>query len=259
MRKVRREGRALVRARVRVRVYLIQPTHAAGVWKAAFQRLCTLERRVEVDELLHSFGLPLQIREGVVESDPDRERRLARALLSNLQLSVWADGTPICNRSFQAHTFSFMCALATMPPRHLCLGSGGAGARAGAERAPAAGSCDDRIFEASDAAKKAARRPQLWILIRKGDSLSELAHVLRARVEDTQTLNTATLVRGMAVRVRVRWIKGDLPLLQRCLGIHSSGSARFRCPFCKAGVEMCAALGAPAFPSPKPKNCKTQK
>ena len=126
-------------------------------------------------------------------------------------------------------------------------------------RAPAAGSCDDRIFEASDAAKKAARRPQLWILIRKGDSLSELAHVLRARVEDTQTLNTATLVRGMAVRVRVRWIKGDLPLLQRCLGIHSSGCARFRCPFCKAGVEMCAALGAPAFPSPKPKNCRTQK
>jgi len=150
---------------------------------------------------------------------------------------------------------------APSPPCHraTCLGSGGAGARAGAERAPAAGSCDDRIFEASDAAKKAARRPQLWILIRKGDSLSELAHVLRARVEDTQTLNTATLVRGMAVRVRVRWIKGDLPLLQRCLGIHSSGSARFRCPFCKAGVEMCAALGAPAFPSPKPKNCRTQK
>jgi hypothetical protein len=125
MTKVRRAGRTLVRARVRVRVYLIQPTHAAGVWKAAFQRLCTLERRVEVDELLHSFGLPLQIREGVVESDPDRERRLARALLSNLQLSVWADGTPICNRSFQAHTFSFMCALATMPPRHLLRVRGG--------------------------------------------------------------------------------------------------------------------------------------
>ena len=65
--------------------------------------------------------------------------------------------------------------------------------------------------------------------------------MLRARFEDTQTLNTPTIVRGMPVLVRVRWIKGDLPLLQRSLGIHSSGSARFRCPLCEAGHEMCAA------------------
>ena len=78
-------------------------------------------------------------------------------------------------------------------------------------------------------------------MIRKGDSLSELRHVLRARLEDTQTLNTTITVQGMQMRVRVRWLKGDLPLLQRCLGIHSSGGARFRCPFCLAGLEMCAA------------------
>jgi hypothetical protein len=116
-------ARVRVRARVRarVRVYVTRPTHAAGEWKAAFQRLCTLERRVEVDELLHSFNLPLQARESDVESDEDRERRLARAMLSHLQIGVWADGSPICNRSFQAHTFSFMCA---SPPCHraTCLG-----------------------------------------------------------------------------------------------------------------------------------------
>ena len=78
-------------------------------------------------------------------------------------------------------------------------------------------------------------------MIRKGDSLSELRHVLRARLEDTQTLNTPFMVRGMRVRVRIRWVKGELPLLQRCLGIHSSGGARFRCPLCVAGLEMCAA------------------
>ena len=99
---------------------------------------------------------------------------------------------------------------------------------------------DGRIFEASDGAKKAARRPHLWILVRKGDSMSELTHVLRARFEDTQTLNTPMHVRGMPVHVTIRWITGDLILLQRCSGIHSSGGARYRCPFCMAGCERCA-------------------
>ena len=94
----------------------------AGAWNAAFCRLCTLERRIEVDELLQSFELPLQANEK--EMDGEREWRLAHAQLKNLMVSVWADGTPMCNRSFQAHTFSFMCA---SPARHraTCLGSGG--------------------------------------------------------------------------------------------------------------------------------------
>ena len=100
----------------------------AGAWHAAFLRLCTLERRIEVDELLQSFELPLQANEK--EMDGEREWRLAHAQLKNLMVSVWADGTPMCNRSFQAHTFSFMCA---SPARHraTCLGSGGPKLRSG--------------------------------------------------------------------------------------------------------------------------------
>ena len=77
-------------------------------WMCLYSRLCVLERRVEVDGLLTSFGLPLQVER--LENDDAREKRLASAMLSNLQMCVWADGTPICNRPFQAHTCSLMCA-----------------------------------------------------------------------------------------------------------------------------------------------------
>ena len=80
----------------------------------AYQRLCSLERRVEVDELLTSFNLPLTVK--ALESDEERERRLAHAMLENLKIGIWADGTPICNRPFQAHTWDFMCASCTRQP-----------------------------------------------------------------------------------------------------------------------------------------------
>ena len=80
---------------------------------AAFQRLCTLERRVELDEILTSFNLPLQDttqHESGLETDYAREGRAAHAMLDNVQIGVWTDGSPVCNRPFQAHTLSFMCA-----------------------------------------------------------------------------------------------------------------------------------------------------
>ena len=43
---------------------------------------------------------------------------------------------------------------------------------------------------------------------------------------------------GLEVRVTLRWIKGDLPASQRSGGIHSSGSARYRCIFCLTGSEL---------------------
>ena len=99
------------------------------------------------------------------------------------------------------------------------------------------GSWDARIWERTDEGKKACRRPLLWVLIRKGDALHELQHVLRYRLADLQTLNEPFKVCGLDVRLTLRWIKGDLPALQRSEGIHSSGRARYRCFLCHAGCE----------------------
>ena len=106
------------------------------------------------------------------------------------------------------------------------------------EPRPLPGRWDPRIWERTDVGKKSCRRPLLWVLIRKGDALHDLQHVLRYRLADLQTLNTPFQVCGLEVRVTLRWIKGDLPASQRSGGIHSSGSARYRCIFCLAGSEL---------------------
>ena len=69
-------------------------------------RLAALERRVEVDELLASFGAPLQT--VLNESDRSREERLLKLQMSAIEIVAWLDGSPICNRAFQAHTYNFM-------------------------------------------------------------------------------------------------------------------------------------------------------
>ena len=62
--------------------------------------------------------------------------------------------------------------------------------------------------------------------------------MLRFRLADLATLSTPPRVDGCDVLVQLRWIKGDLLSLQRILGRHSSGGARYRCVFCTAGVEV---------------------
>ena len=108
---------------------------------------------------------------------------------------------------------------------------------------------DHLIFEHGAAAEQACRRPRLWVVIAHGDSLAQLTYVHQQRLLDTQTLNQPLkLWGGFTPMVCIRFLLGDLPALQRLLGIHSAGSAQYRCPWCEACGEefgnLCACVAA---------------
>ena len=108
---------------------------------------------------------------------------------------------------------------------------------------------DHLIFEHGAAAEQACRRPRLWVVIAHGDSLAQLTYVHQQRLLDTQTLNEPLKLWGsFKPIICIRFLLGDLPALQRLLGIHSAGSAQYRCPWCEACGEdfgnPCACVAA---------------
>ena len=72
--------------------------------------LALLLRREEVSELLEALGQPVW-EDGEKDAPYDqwspREDRLAAAQMRRFNISVWFDGSPVLNRSFQAHTYHF--------------------------------------------------------------------------------------------------------------------------------------------------------
>ena len=167
--------------------------------RGLLETLCELEHRDRNDELLAELGEPA--REG--ESYASRELRL-----TDLQNCIdgweWADGAPICGKSYLARVFGFVF--------------------------------DHKTFNHSHACLQWCSEPRLSLLIPISDSLTNLVWLQGYVVDGWALLSEAiTLSDGSVLRFRFRFLKGDAPIHQKHNGVNT-GNGKFRCWCCNAAV-----------------------
>ena len=175
--------------------------------RARLEEVCTLEHDEHVIAQLAEFLQPA--REG--ESALQREERLA-IKQNELNLWEWADGSPICAKSFLFHTFGFVY--------------------------------DHKTFRWSQGCNQWCNEPRLSVIIPISDTLRNIKWVQGYVIDGwMQLAEPFTLQDGTVLLVRIRFLKGDAPIQQRRHGVNT-GNAHYRCWLCNAHVDAFVDLRA---------------
>ena len=178
---------------------LLSKTGTSGA-RTRLELLCGLEQAERVIELLAEFKRPAQQGEGSYA----REQRLAE-LQNTIDLWDWADGSPICAKSYMFHVFGLVF--------------------------------DHKCFKWSNACNQWCNEPRLSVIIPISDNLKNVKWVHGFVISGWLMLDEPiTLKDGTTLRFRIRFLKGDAPLQQKRHGVNT-GNAHFRCWLCDAHMH----------------------